>query len=187
MERENNEERDKYLFLFTPEVDEHQSNIFCCCSIIKGNQFIAIIMLLLCILNFYNSLYATTKYATFYLLSCLINGASGLFLLLSTFNENYIYVKIPYVLYEITFLCKILIYFFMFLTTFILIFDNIYNIFALIAVVLWGAIDLSLMSYILYVMYCFLIVTKFYNNDLNRVGAEYIELLKDDTDLHEAY
>ena len=186
MERENNEERDKYLFLFTPEVDEQQSNIFFCCSIKKGNQFIAIIMLLLCALNFYNSLYAT-KYAIFYLLSCLINGASGLFLLISTFNENYIYVKIPYVLFEIEFLVKIIIYFFIFLSSFILIFDNIYYIFALLVFVLWGAIDLSLASYFLYVMYCFLIVTKYYNNDLNRVGAEYIELLKDDTDLHETY
>ena len=35
------------------------------------------------------------------------------------------------------------------------------------------------MGYFLYVTYCFLIITKFYNNDINKVGAEYQELLKD--------
>ena len=40
----------------------------------------------------------------------------------------------------------------------------------------------------IFVMYCFLVVSKEYDNDLNRVGAQYQELLKDykdDKDLKE--
>ncbi len=35
------------------------------------------------------------------------------------------------------------------------------------------------MSYFIFVIYCFLVISKDYDSDLNRVGAEYQELLKD--------
>ena len=47
------------------------------------------------------------------------------------------------------------------------------------AIFMGGCIELGIMSYFIYVMYCFLIISKYYNNDINRVGAEYQELLKE--------
>ena len=47
------------------------------------------------------------------------------------------------------------------------------------AICLAGGIELGVMSYFIFVMYCFLIVSKDFDSDLNRVGAEYQELLKD--------
>ena len=49
----------------------------------------------------------------------------------------------------------------------------------LFALLIAGGIELGIMSYFIFVMYCFLVVSKDFDNDLNRVGAEYQELLKD--------
>ena len=102
MERENDEKKDKFLLLFVPTVNQ-QSDVFVCCSIINGNKFISIIMVILSGLYFYNALYNTKLSAIRDLILCLVYGASGCSLFISTFNQNYIFAKIPYVLYEITF------------------------------------------------------------------------------------
>ena len=129
---------------------------------------------------FYNALYVTKLSAIIDLLLCLVYGASGCFLFISTFNQNYIYAKIPYVLYEITFYVIFYAYILLFIYDFISILSDNNYITKLFAVLLGGGIELGIMSYFIYVMYCFLIITKYYDNDINRVGDEYQELLKDD-------
>ena len=178
MERENDERKDKFLLLFVPTVNQ-QSDVFVCCSIINGNQFISLIMLIISAIYFYNALYATKLSAIIDLLLCLVYGASGCFLFISTFSQNYIYAKIPYALYEITFFVKFFVYIILFIYDFIYIFSDTKYVTKMFAVLLGGGIELGIMSYFIYVMYCFLIITKYYNNDINRVGAEYQELLKD--------
>ena len=177
MERENDEKKDKYLLLFVPTVNQ-QSDVFVCCSIINGNQFISIIMLIISGIYFYNALYEKLS-AFIDLILCLVYGASGCFLIISTFNQNYIYAKIPYVLYEITFFVKFVGYLILFLVNFLYIFSDLKYLTTMFGILLGGGIELGIMSYFIYVMYCFLIITKYYNNDINRVGAEYQELLKD--------
>ena len=129
---------------------------------------------------FYNALYVTKLSAIIDLLLCLVYGASGCFLFISTFNQNYIYAKIPYVLYEITFYVIFYAYILLFIYDFISILSDNNYITKLFEVLLGGGIELGIMSYFIYVMYCFLIITKYYDNDINRVGDEYQELLKDD-------
>ena len=181
MERENDEQKDKYLLLFVPTVNQ-ESDVFVCCSIISGNQFISIILLIISGIYFYNALYATKLTTIFDLILCLVYGASGCFLFISTFNQNYIYAKIPYVLYEITFFIKLVVYIFIFLINILYIFSDLKFIITTVGLLLGGAIELGIMSYFIYVMYCFLVITKYYNNDINRIGAEYQELLKDSKD-----
>ena len=178
MERENDEKKDKFLLLFIPTVNQ-QSDVFVCCSITSGNQFISIIMVIISAIYFYNALFGTKLSAIRDLILCLVYSASGIFLLISTFNQNYIFAKIPYVLYEITFFVKFIAYILLFLVNFFYIFSDLKYLIKVFALLLGGSIELGVMSYFIYVMYCFLIISKYYNNDLNRVGAEYQELLKD--------
>ena len=178
MERENDEKKDKYLLLFVPTVNQ-QSDVFVCCSIINGNQFISLIMLIISCIYFYNAIYSTKLSAILDLIICFVYGASGCFLFMATFSPNYIYAKIPYVLYEITFFVKLIGYIILLFVDIIYIFTDLTYVTKAFAVLLGGGIELGIMSYFIYVMYCFLIVTKFYNNDINKVGAEYQELLKD--------
>ena len=178
MERENDEKKDKFLLLFVPTVNQ-QSDVFVCCSITMGNQFISIIMVIISSLYFYNALYDSKLSAIRDLILCLVYGASGIFLIISTFNQNYIFVKIPYVLYEITFFVKFLAYILLFLINFFYIFGDLKYLTKMFAIFLGGCIELGMMAYFIYVIYCFLIITKYYNDDINRVGAEYQELLKD--------
>ena len=178
MERENDEKRDKFLLLFVPTVNQ-QSDVFICCSILNGNQFISIIMVILSGFYFYNALYDSKLAAIRDLILCLVYGASGCFLFFSTFNQNYIFAKIPYVLYEIIFFAKFISYLIIFLVNFIYIFSDLKYLNKIFAIFLGGCIELGIMSYFIYVMYCYLIISKYYNNDINRVGAEYQELLKD--------
>ena len=175
MERENDEKKDKYLLLFVPTVNQ-QSDVFVCCSIISGNQFISIIMLIISAIYFYNALFATKLSTIINLILCLVYGASGCFLIISTFNQNYILAKIPYVLYEITFFAKFITYILLSLIDFIYIFIDTNYFTRMSAVVLGGAIELGIMAYFIYVMYCLLIITKYFNK------VEYQELLKDAQD-----
>ena len=177
MERENEEKKDKYLLLFVPTVNQ-QSDVFVCCSIITGNQFISIIMLIISAIYFYTALYATKLSTIINLILCLVYGASGCFLIISTINQNYIYAKIPYVLYEITFFVKFIVYIILTLFDFIYIFIDVNYFTRMSAVLLGGGIELGLMAYFIYVMYCLLVITKYLNNDINRVGTEYQKLLK---------
>jgi len=181
MERENDEKKDKFLLLFLPTVNK-QSDVFVCCSILNGNQFISILLLMISSIYFYNALYATKLSLILNLIICLVYGASGFFLFYSTMNQNYIFAKIAYVLYEITFFIKFILYLIVFLLDFLYVFSNTRYLTRMFAVLLGGGIELGIMSYFIYVMYCFLIVTKYYDKDINKIGAEYQELLKDFND-----
>ena len=174
-ENENDQSKDKYLGFFTPRVDP-QSQVFCCCSITIGNQFISIILLLISCIYFYNALYSIKSVIT-QLILCFVYGASGFFLLLSTLSQNYIQVKISYVLYGINFFIKFILYSLLFLIEIIYIFIDTKYVKAMFPALLGGIIELCFMSYFLYVMYCYLIITKF--NSLNKIGDEYQQLIKD--------
>ena len=180
MEKSHDEKRDKFLLLFVPSVSQ-QSDVFICCSIFSGNLFIAIIFLILGGLYFYNSLYTKDLISIFQLIYTLIYGACGCFLLHATFRQNYISAKISYTLYEINFFIKVILYVVMLVINFIsiFIFFDLNYLTKLFAVCLAGGIELGIMCYFIFVIYCFLVVSKDYDNDLNRVRAEYQELLKD--------
>ena len=178
MERENDEKKDKFLLLFVPTVNQ-QSDVFVCCSILNGNKFISILLLLISGLYFYNALISTKLYTIISLIFCLIYGASGSSLIISTFNQNYIYAKIAYVLYEINFFIKFTGYILLILVDLLYIFSDTKYITKVLGLILASMIELGIMAYFIYVMYCFLIIIKYYNNDINKVGAEYQELLKD--------
>ena len=180
MEKSSNEERDKFLLLFVPSVSQ-QSDVFICFSILSGNLFIAIIFLILGGLYFYNSLYTKDLSSIFQLIYTLIYAACGCFLLHASLRQDYISAKISYILYEINFFVKLILYTIMFCINFIFIFIfwDLNYLTKLCALVIAGGIELGIMSYFIFVMYCFLVVSKDFDNDLNRVGAEYQELLKD--------
>ena len=175
MENDNDQSKDKFLGFFTPNVDP-QSQVFCCCSITIGNQFISIILLMISCIYFYNALYSIQSVIA-QLILCLVYGATGFFLLISTLNQNYIQVKISYVLYGINFFIKFILYSLLFFVEIIYIFIDTKYVKAMFAILLGGIIELCFMSYFLYVMYCYLIITKFYNN--NKIGDEYQQLIKE--------
>ena len=176
MEIENDEKQDRFLLLFVPTVNQN-SDVFVCCTIIMGNQFISVIMLIISFIYFYNALFGTKLSAIIDLFLCLVYFSSGFFLLLATFNQKYIYAKIPYSLYEITFFVKLFVYIILAIFDLINVIRDLKYLTKLFGVILGGGIELGIMSYFIYVMYCFLIVIKFYNNDINRIGAEHQELL----------
>ena len=181
MERENDEQKDKFLLLFVPTVNQ-QSDVFVCCSIINGNRFISILLLLISGLYFFSALITTKLYTIISLIFCLIYGASGCSLIISTFNQTYIYAKIAYVLYEINFFIKFTGYILLILVDLLYIFKDTKNIIKAVGAILAAVIELGIMAYFIYVMYCFLIVIKYFNNDINKVGAEYQELRNDNQD-----
>ena len=167
--------------MFVPTVNQ-QSDVFVCCSIINGNRFISILLLLISGLYFFSALITTKLYTIISLIFCLIYGASGCSLIISTFNQTYIYAKIAYVLYEINFFIKFTGYILLILVDLLYIFKDTKNIIKAVGAILAAVIELGIMAYFIYVMYCFLIVIKYFNNDINKVGAEYQELLKDNQD-----
>ena len=180
MEKTFDEKRDKFLLLFVPSVSQ-QSDVFVCCSILTGNFFISIIFLILSVLYFYNSFYTKDLTSILQLIYTLLYLACGCFLLNAAWRQNYISAKISYILYEINFFIKLILYVFIIAINFICIFLywDLKYLTKLCAVSLAGGIELGLMSYFIFVIYCFLVVSKDYDNDFNRVGAEYQELLKD--------
>jgi hypothetical protein len=180
MEKTNEEKRDKFLLLFVPKVTP-QTDVFVCCSITVGNQFISIVFLLISATHFFNSLYTKNLTSIFHLVYSLIYCASGCFLLFSTFTQNYIFAKISYILYQILFFIRMILYLLAFIGNIVSIFiymDPSY-ILRIFGVLLAAGIELGIMSYFIFVIYCFLVVNKDVNNDINRIGAEYQELLKD--------
>ena len=113
---------------------------------------------------------------------CVLYLISGFFLFLSTYTEKYIYAKIAYVLYQLIFFVKSVDY----ICLLIIELYNFYYDFSyypkILAVVLGGAVELGIMSYFIFVIYCYLYIIDSYNNSMNKVGAEYQELLKDNND-----
>ena len=180
MEKSNEEKKDKFLLLFVPKVTA-QTDVFVCCSITTGNQFISIILLLISAIHFFNSLYTKNLTSIFHLIYSLVYCASGCFLIISTFTQNYIFAKISYILYQILFFIRAILYILVIIANFlsIFIYMDINYLIRILGVLLAAGIELGIMSYFIFVMYCFLVVCKDMNNDLNRVGAEYQELLKD--------
>ena len=183
MEKSSDDKRDKFLLLFVPPVTQ-QSDVFVCCSIVTGNIFISIIFLIMSALYLYNSLYSKNLTSILQIVYTLIYGACGCFLLNAAFTSNYISAKISYILYEINFFLKCIFYLILFFLNLIsiFIFWDTYYIYKIFAVCLAGGIELGIMSYFIFVMYCFLVISKDFDSDLNRVGAEYQELLKDSKD-----
>ena len=180
MEKSNDEKRDKFLLFLVPPVSQ-QSDVFVCCSITAGNKFISIIFLIISTIYFYNSFYTKDLTSIIQLIYTLIYGACGCFLFNAAFTQNYISAKISYTLYEINFFIKLVLYIILFFINFICMFIFLdYNYLTKIcAICLAGGIELGVMSYFIFVMYCFLVISKDLDNDLNKVGAEYQELLKD--------
>ena len=180
MEKSSDDKRDKFLLLFVPPVTQ-QSDVFVCCSIVTGNIFISIIFLIMSALYLYNSLYSKNLISILQIVYTLIYGACGCFLLNAAFTSNYISAKISYILYEINFFLKCIFYLILFFLNLIsvFIFWDTYYITKIFSLCLAGGIELGIMSYFIFVMYCFLVISKDYDSDLNRVGAQYQELLKD--------
>ena len=180
MEKTNEEKKDKFLLLFVPKITP-QTDVFVCCSITTGNQFISIIFLLISAMHFFNSLYTKNLTSIFHLIYCLVYCASGCFLFYSAFTQKYIFAKISYILYHIVFFIRAILYI-------LIIIGNLINVFIymdfsyiirIFGILLAAGIELGIMSYFIFVIYCFLVVSKDMDNDINRVGAEYQELLKD--------
>ena len=180
MEKPSDDKRDKFLLLFVPPVTQ-QSDVFVCCSIVTGNIFISILFLIMSALYLYNSLYSKNLTSILQIVYTLIYGACGCFLLNAVFTSNYISAKISYILYKINFFLKFIFYLILFFLNLIsiFIFWDTYYITKIFAICLAGGIELGIMSYFIFVIYCFLVISKDYDSDLNRVGAEYQELLKD--------
>ena len=189
MQKPYDEKRDKFLLLFVPPATQ-QSDVFICCSIMSGNLFISLIFLILSALYFYTSLYTKNFTSIIHLIYTLIYAGCGCLLLNATISQNYISAKIAYILYEINFFVKLILYLIMIVINFFFVFIywDLNYLTKVCALLLAGGIELGIMSYFIFVMYCFLVVSKEYDNDLNRVGAQYQELLKDykdDKDLKE--
>ena len=180
MEKSPDDKRDKFLLLFVPPVTQ-QSDVFVCCSIVTGNIFISIIFLIISGLYLYSSLYSKNLISILQIVLTLLYGACGCFLLNAAITSNYISAKISYILYEINFFLKFIFYLILFFLNLIsiFIFWDTYYITKIFAIGLAGGIELGIMSYFIFVIYCFLVISKDYDSDLNRVGAQYQELLKD--------
>ena len=148
------DKNDKFLLFFSPEVNE-QSNVFCCCSITTGATFISILMLLSSILYFYGAIYSV-KSMIINLILGVIYGCSGLCLLISIFNLNYVFAKITYVLYTITICIRLAIDIVLFIIVFIYIIVKRQYLIYFITFFGLEAIELAIMSYFLYVIFCYL-------------------------------
>ena len=174
----DNNKKDKFLLLFVPVVNKN-SDVFVCLRIITGAQFVSIMLFFFAFIYFYNALYSTFFQSLIGMLLCIVYLVSGCFLYLSTCFEKYIYAEISYILYEIVFFAKSIDYI-------IILIVELYNFYydftyypKILSVVLGGTVELGIMSYFLFVIYCYLYIIDTYNNTLNKVGAEYQELLKD--------
>ena len=174
----NDKEKEKYLFIFEPPVFE-LDNTFLYFSILTGTKFISIILLVFSFLYFYNSLYMKELSVIFSLIFCLIYLLLGGFLLVSTFVLKYEYAKISFLLYETIFLVKLLDYVIIFIINLINFFYDFEYYAKVISSILGGTIELGVMCYFIFVIYRFIYIVNVYNNENNKVGAEYQVLLKD--------
>ena len=181
MRSERLENEDKYLGMFKPEVTE-ETTVCCCASIKTGNIFVSIILFFCALLYFYDSL-SSSKYDSFkQLFKCIIYTIIAGFLLYGTISEKYKYAKVSYILYQIVFVLKIFIYGYSILVNFILIFLRLdwRYIIRVLLLLFFGCVDLGIVCYFIYVMYCLLVIIKdSSNNSINQLLEENQRLLKD--------
>ena len=180
MRSERLENEDKYLGMFKPEVTE-ETTVCCCASIKTGNIFVSIILFFCALLYFYGSL-SSSKYDSFkQLFKCIIYTIIAGFLLYGTISEKYKYAKVSYILYQIVFVLKIFIYGYSILVNFILIFLRLdwRYIIRVLLLLFFGCVDLGIVCYFIYVMYCLLVIIKDSNNNIYQLLEEDQRLLKD--------
>ena len=178
MRSERLENEDKYLCIFKPEVNE-DTTVCCCASIKTGNIFVSIILLICSCLYFFEALYSTKYNSLIKFFNCLIYIACGGFLLYGAITEKYIFAKISYIIYEIIFFIKLILFIFAVLINFILIFIKLdwHYIFVILALLLTGFVELGIMSYLIYIIYCLLVIIK--DNNTYQLLEENQKLLKD--------
>ena len=180
MRSERLENEDKFLGMFKPEVTK-DTTVCCCISIKTGNIFISILFFIIACIYFFASLY-TNKFASFKnFLNCLLYSVIAGFLLYGIIKEKYTYAKISYIIYEIIFVLKVLAYGYAILFNFILIFLKLdwHYIIVVLILILFAIIELGLMCYFIYIIYCFLVITKDSNNIIYQSSEENQKLLKD--------
>ena len=180
MRSERLENEDKFLGMFKPEVTK-DTTVCCCLSIKTGNIFISILFFIIACIYFFASLY-TNKFASFKnFLNCLLYSVIAGFLLYGIIKEKYTYAKISYIIYEIIFVLKVLAYGYAILFNFILIFLKLdwHYIIVVLILILFAIIELGIMCYFIYIIYCFLVITKDSNNIIYQSSEENQKLLKD--------
>ena len=180
MRSERLEKEDKFLGVFNPEVTENTT--LCCCASIKTcNIFLSILLFIIACIHFFAAL-NTNKFASFKnLLNCLIYTIIAGFLLYGVISQKYTYAKISYIIYEIIFVLKIFSYGYAILYNFILIFLKLdwRYIISVLILILIAVIELGIMCYFIYIIYCFLVITKDNNNPIYQFLEEEQKLLKD--------
>ena len=180
MRSERLENEDKFLGMFKPEVTK-DTTVCCCISIKTGNIFISILFFIIACIYFFASLYSN-KFASFKnFLNCLLYSVIAGFLLYGIIKEKYSYAKISYIIYEIIFVLKVLAYGYAILFNFILIFLKLdwHYIIVVLILILFAIIELGIMCYFIYIIYCFLVITKDSNNIIYQSSEENQKLLKD--------
>ena len=180
MRSERLENEDKFLGMFKPEVTK-DTTVCCSISIKTGNIFISILFFIIACIYFFASLY-TNKFASFKnFLNCLLYSVIAGFLLYGIIKEKYSYAKISYIIYEIIFVLKVLAYGYAILFNFILIFLKLdwHYIIVVLILILFAIIELGIMCYFIYIIYCFLVITKDPNNIIYQSSEENQKLLKD--------
>ena len=161
MRSERLENEDKFLGMYKPEVTK-DTTVCCCISIKTGNIFLSILFFIFACIYFFASLYSN-KFASFKnFLNCLVYSVIAGFLLYGIISEKYTYAKISYIIYEIIFVVKLLLYGCAILFNFIFIFLKLdwRYIIRVLVLILFAIIELGIMSYFLYIIYCFLVITK---------------------------
>ena len=180
MRNPNRENEEKFLLIYKPEVTQ-ETKVFCCISITTGNIFISIILIIIAIINFFNSFYSVKLSKSITKLSSgLVYSACGGCLLYGTYKEKKIYIKFSYILYQIIFFVKLFAYAFFSIIYFILIFLRLdwRFIIRLLVLLLLAFIELGIMAYFIYVIYCLLVTIKNGNNNDINIEEENQELLK---------
>ena len=180
MEIENKKNKDKYLLIFSPEVNE-QTHFFCCCSIFAGNIFISIIFLIIAIIDFISSLYTLNRQSILKLIKALYYSVCGGFLFYSTYSKKYMYGRITYILYEILFFLRLILYIVAVLVNFFSIFIFLKGAYIIkfFVVLLTAFIELGIMSYFIYIIYCHLVLCSESDNEIMNNEEEKDELLRD--------
>ena len=180
MRSERLENEDKFLGMYKPEVTK-DTTVCCCISIKTGNIFLSILFFIFACIYFYASLYSN-KFASFKnFLNCLVYSVIAGFLLYGIISEKYTYAKISYIIYEIIFVVKLILYGCAILFNFIFIFLKLdwRYIIRVLVLILFAIIELGIMSYFLYIIYCFLVISKEHNNVIYQSLEENQKLLKD--------
>ena len=165
MRSERLENEDKFLGMYKPEVTK-DTTVCCCISIKTGNIFLSILLFIIACIYFWASL-NSYKFASFKnFLNCLIYSVIAGFLLYGILSEKYTYAKISYIIYEIIFVFKTFSYGYAILYNFILIFLKLdwRYIISVLVLLLCAIIELGIICYFIYIIYCFLVITKDSNN-----------------------